>query len=174
MFWTIYQVHFPAWNLPHICSNMIFLLGLLFRCFMTSICHHLQNLGRGWGFPGGASGKEPACHCRRHNETWVWSLGREDPLQEGMATHSNILGWRISWTEGPAALQSMGSERTEHKWSVVAQSRNFLDPPVLNPFPWNLCLFLLSLLYFVEAYPLVVSWERIHQRQISKDFQQMH
>ena len=42
-------------------------------------------------FPGDASGKELACQCRRHNETWVQSLGREDPLEEGMATHSSIL-----------------------------------------------------------------------------------
>ena len=39
---------------------------------------------------------------------WVQSLGREDPLEEGMATHSNILVWRISWTEEPGGLQSMG------------------------------------------------------------------
>ena len=49
------------------------------------------------GFPGGASGKEPTCQCRRHNETWVQCLGQEDPLEEGMATHSSILDWRIPW-----------------------------------------------------------------------------
>ena len=48
--------------------------------------------------PGGASGKEPACQCRRHKERWIQSLGREDPLEEGMATHSSILAWRIPWT----------------------------------------------------------------------------
>ena len=41
-------------------------------------------------------------------ETWVRSLGQEDPLVKGMATHSNILAWRIPWTEEPGALQSMG------------------------------------------------------------------
>ena len=41
-------------------------------------------------------------------ETWVQSLGWEDPLEEGMATHSNILAWRIPWTEQPGGLQSMG------------------------------------------------------------------
>ena len=40
-------------------------------------------------------------------ETWVWSLGWEDPLEEGMATHSSILAWRIPWTEEPGGLQSM-------------------------------------------------------------------
>ena len=43
---------------------------------------------------GDASGKEPACQCRKH-ETWVLSLGLEDPLEEGMAMHSSILAWRI-------------------------------------------------------------------------------
>ena len=41
-------------------------------------------------------------------ETWVRSLGREDPLERGMATHSSILAWRIPWTEKPGGLQSMG------------------------------------------------------------------
>ena len=41
-------------------------------------------------------------------ETQVWSLGQEDPLEKGMATHSSILVWRIPWTEEPGSLQSMG------------------------------------------------------------------
>jgi len=40
-------------------------------------------------------------------ETWVQSLGREDPLEKEMATHSSILAWRIQWTEEPGGLQSM-------------------------------------------------------------------
>ena len=44
-------------------------------------------------------------------ETWVRSLGWEDPLEEGMATHSSILAWRIPRTEKPDGLQSMGSQR---------------------------------------------------------------
>ena len=47
-------------------------------------------------------------------ETWVPSLGLEDPLEEGMATHSSILAWRISWTEEPGGLQSVGSQRVRH------------------------------------------------------------
>ena len=47
-------------------------------------------------------------------ETWVLSLGWEDPLEEGMATHSSILTWRIPWTEEPGKLQSMGSHRVGH------------------------------------------------------------
>ena len=43
-------------------------------------------------------------------ETWVRSLGGEDPLEEGMATHSSILAWRVPWTEEPGGLQSTGSQ----------------------------------------------------------------
>ena len=59
------------------------------------------------GFPGGASGKEPSCQCKRFKRS---SLGQEDPLEEGMATHLSILAWRIPWTEEPGGLQSMGSQ----------------------------------------------------------------
>ena len=47
-------------------------------------------------------------------ETQVRSLGQEDPLEEGMATHSSILAWRIPWTEEPGRLQSIGSQRVGH------------------------------------------------------------
>ena len=45
---------------------------------------------------------------------WVQSLGREDPLEEGMATHSSVLAWRLPWTEEPGGLQSVGSQRVKH------------------------------------------------------------
>ena len=47
-------------------------------------------------------------------ETWVQSLGWEDPLEEGMATRSNILAWRIPWAEEPGGLQSMKLQRVGH------------------------------------------------------------
>ena len=47
-------------------------------------------------------------------ETWVQSLGQEDPLEKEMATHSSILAWRIPWMEEPGRLQSMGSQRVGH------------------------------------------------------------
>ena len=53
----------------------------------------------------------PAMH-----ETWVQSLGWEDPLEKEMATHSSILAWRIPWAEKPGGLQSMGSQRVGHNW----------------------------------------------------------
>ena len=47
-------------------------------------------------------------------ETWVRSLSREDPMEEDMATHSNICAWRIPWTEEPGGLQSIGLHRVGH------------------------------------------------------------
>ena len=47
-------------------------------------------------------------------ETQVHSLGLVNPLEEGMATHSSVLAWRIPWTEEPGGLQSMGSQRVGH------------------------------------------------------------
>ena len=47
-------------------------------------------------------------------ETWVQSLGQEDPLENGMATHSSVLAWRIPWTEEPSGVQSMGLQRVGH------------------------------------------------------------
>ena len=59
------------------------------------------------GFPGDSVGKEPPSM----QEMRVQSLGWEDPLEEGMATHSSILAWRILWREEPSGLQSTGSQR---------------------------------------------------------------
>ena len=62
------------------------------------------------GFFGGSDGKESACNA----ETQVKSLGQADPLEKGMATHFNILSWRIPWTEEPGRLQSMVSQGVGH------------------------------------------------------------
>ena len=62
------------------------------------------------GFPGGSVVKN---HLPMQ-EMWVRSLGQKDSLEEGMATHSNILDWRIPWTEEPGGLQFMGSQRIRH------------------------------------------------------------
>ena len=59
------------------------------------------------GFPSGSDGKESACNAGEQ----VRSLGREDPLEKGMATCSHICAWRIPWTEQPGGQQSEGSQR---------------------------------------------------------------
>ena len=62
------------------------------------------------GFPGSSVVKNlPAVQ-----ETWVQSLGWEDPLEKEMATHSSILAWEIPWTEEPGGLQSTGSQKVRH------------------------------------------------------------
>ena len=75
-------------------------------------------------------------------ETWVWSLGQEDPLEKGMATHSCILAWRIPWTEEPGGLQSMGSQRIRYDWVTNTSLQNlyvFLRFTDLWFFVDNLC-----------------------------------
>ena len=62
------------------------------------------------GFSSGSDGKESACSAGDLGQ----SLGWEDPLEEGMATHSSVLVWRIPWTEEPGGLQSMGLQRVGH------------------------------------------------------------
>ena len=68
------------------------------------------------GFHGGSAVKNPPIR----QEMWVQSLGGEDPLEEGMATHSSILAWRFPWTEEPGGLQSMGSQ--SWTWSDWART----------------------------------------------------
>ena len=56
-------------------------------------------------------------------ETWVRSLGREDPLEKEMATHSSTFAWRIPWREETGGLQCMGSQRVRHEWATFAFTR---------------------------------------------------
>ena len=80
------------------------------------------------GFPGSSDGKKnpPAMP-----ETWVQSMGWEDPLEEGMATHSSILAWEIPWTEEPGKLPSTRSQRVgllnKTLFSVSFYKQNSLD-----------------------------------------------
>ena len=60
----------------------------------------------------------------------VWSLGQEDPLEEGMATHSSIPAQRIPWTEEPERLQSTGLQRAGHKWSHLVHTQVIWTPLV--------------------------------------------
>ena len=61
-------------------------------------------------------------------ETWVRSLGWEDPLEKEMATHSSTLAWKIPWMEEPGRLQSMGLQRVGHDWSTSLECfHNFVD-----------------------------------------------
>ena len=70
------------------------------------------------GFPGSSAVKKSPANV----EMQVRSLGREEPLEEGMTTHSSILAWRTPWTEEPGRLQSMGSKRAGHDRSDLAHT----------------------------------------------------
>ena len=71
-------------------------------------------------------------------ETWVWSLGWEDPLEKGMATHSSILAWRIPRTEEHGRLQSVGLQRVGHYWDFHTHTyTQFWRPEVWNQFHWT-------------------------------------
>ena len=75
------------------------------------------------GFPGGSVVKNPPAK----QETWVQSLGQEDPLKKEMATHSIILAWEIPWTEKPDGPQSMGVSRVSHNQKIKQQCSAMLQ-----------------------------------------------
>ena len=94
---------------------------------------HTQQLGRmvhglntlspvNWGLARQLMGASLVAQRLKHlppmRETRVQSLGREDPLEKEMVTHSSILAWRITWTEKPGRLQSTGSQRVGHNWAT--------------------------------------------------------
>ena len=84
--------------------------GNFYKVFLTlTTCFSLLVSSCG-GFPGGSDGKESACNAG--DLSLIPGLGRY--LEEGMATHSRVLVWRIPWIEEPGGLQSMGSQRVGH------------------------------------------------------------
>ena len=70
-------------------------------------------------------------------ETWVQSLVQEYPMQKGMATHTSILTWRISWTEEPGRLQFMGSQRVRHTLGLHNPDNHDGVITHLEPDTWN-------------------------------------
>ena len=76
-------------------TEMVFLCIISHKFLASLVAQRLKRLPAMW-------------------ETWVRSLGGEDPLEKEMATHSSILAWKIPWTEEPGGLQSMGSQRVGH------------------------------------------------------------
>ena len=74
------------------------------------------------GFPGGSAVKNPPAV----QETQVRTLGQENSLEEGMATHSSIPAWRIPWTEEPGSLQSIGLQGVRCDWSDLAHTHTYI------------------------------------------------
>ena len=70
------------------------------------------------GFPGGSVVKNLRT-MQKLQETWVQSLGGEDPLEEGMATHSSIVAWRFPWREERGGLESIGLQRVGNDWACT-------------------------------------------------------
>ena len=77
-------------------------------------------------------------------KTQVRSLGWEDSLQEGMATHSSILAWRIPWTEETGRLQSIGSQRVRHDWSDLASTQSHNELQYLSFCFWSISFSMVS------------------------------
>ena len=75
---------------------------------LTQKIYHNQRQKKGTSLVAPVVKNPPAVQ-----ETWVRSLGREDPLEKEMATHSSIPAWKIPWTEEPGSLQSMGSQESD-------------------------------------------------------------
>ena len=97
------------------------------------------------GFPGGSAVKNPP--AIQEMQTRIRSLGREDPLEKEMATHSSILAWKIPWTEEPGRLQPMGSQRVGHDWATELNVFNCF----LNIF-WLILRFYSSDLHFEQIF----------------------
>ena len=88
-------------------------------------------------------------------ESWVQSLAWEDPLEEGVTTHSSILAWRIAWTEEPGGVQSMGSPRVRHDWVTKHASPRKLS---CNPYRglWSFPLVFGTQTFSVESVLAIV------------------
>ena len=102
----------------------------------------------------------PAVH-----KTRAWSLGQEDLLENGMATHPSILACRIPWTEEPGRLESMGSPRGGHDWATTWLREDVLklephccETDLQNFFPFaNLKLDILWITFFFSLFPLIIT-----------------
>ena len=88
-------------------------------------------------------------------ETQVWSLGQEDPLEKGMAIHSSILAWRVPWTEEPGGLQSMGSQRVGHDWANNTDKVCSDSCPVESVMPSQHLILSHSLLFLPSIFPSI-------------------
>ena len=90
------------------------------KCQMMIEAENIKN----WQLPPASQMGQLVKNLPVMQETQVWFLGWEDPLEKRIATHSSILAWKISWME-PGRLQSMGSQRVGHDW---ASSLHFTSP----------------------------------------------
>ena len=97
-------------------------------------------------------------------ETRIWSLGGEDPLEKEMATHSNIAAWKIPWTEEPGRLQSMGSKGVGHNWVTSLHFK-----PCQSP-----CDFLDCSMPVSSVFHYLLEFAHIHVHWVSDAIHQSH
>ena len=88
-------------------------------------------------------------------ETWVWSLGWEDPLEKGMATQSSIPAWRIPWAEEPSRLQSTGLQRVGHDW-VTKHNYFYCSRHLGSPCTYLKCLFIPLVIKLMKVKVLLI------------------
>ena len=119
-------------------------------------------------------------------ETWLRSLGREDPLQKKMAMHSSALAWKIPWAEEPGKLQSMGSQIVRHKWAtslsfpfsvyschlfLVSSIRSLQFLSFIMPFfAWNVPLISVTLLKWSLIFPSLLFFSTSLHCSLKKAF----
>ena len=91
-----------------------------------STIFYLTQKSKILGFPGGTSNKKTNKQTKKNHllmqemqETWVWCMGWEDPLEEEMTTHSNVLAWKIRWREESGRLQSTEPQRVAPNWAYI-------------------------------------------------------
>ena len=117
----------------------------VFRCEHPPLCSLLicgrqrtsraSLVGKFFSFFTFPDGKESACHAGDPGSI----PGSEDPLEKEMATHSHIPAWRISQTEEPGGLQSMGSQRVGHDYAMLCYAKSLQSCPTLcNPIDGSL------------------------------------
>ena len=99
--------------------SLLTFLGLVFQMslLVRSHLHERQHQQR-WHCSSWLHPLVSRLYPEKIRDTRVWSLGREDPLEKEMATHSSTLAWKIPWMEEPGGLQSMGSQRVGHDWAT--------------------------------------------------------
>ena len=93
-------------------------------------------------------------HLPAMRETWVRSLGLEDPLEGEMATHFSIPAWRITWMEEPGELQSMGLQRVGHEWAISLHFRDLIKLMLYS----NVISNLLGKIWFLNASTFICSF----------------
>ena len=118
-FKVIYLIYMVVWCITK-WWPMALTPNLITRMFPT-LLHLPVAIGT---CPVWFSGKESTCSAGVA-ETWVQSLGQEDPLEYKMATHSSIVAWEILWTEEPVRPQSMGRKESDNDWATNTSSNHW-------------------------------------------------